>query len=135
MNSPIILLRATLFIVASTGLFSGVALFVPWETTVALLKRLSIGGVPSSFSAPIIEYWMLMMAACAVVVGWLYLVAGLRPHKYKVILPILGWGLLFIGVTAGYHGFRLGLPPWPFYADLAVCSVCGPVIIWSSRRK
>jgi len=79
-----------------------------------------IKDVPEECS-PIIEYWMLMMAA-------------LNLQKYRNILPILGWALVFIGITAGYHGFRLGLPAWPFYGDLVICGVCGPGIVWLSRR-
>jgi hypothetical protein len=134
MKPNIILLRAMLIVVALTGLFSGVAVFIPWKSTVAILKRLGIEGVPTAFSSPIIEYWLLMMAATCVVVGYLYLVAALNPQKYRNILPILGWGLILIGITAGYHGFRLGLPPWPFYADIGICAVCGPGILWFSRR-
>ena len=134
MKPNLTLLRAMLVVVAVNGLFSGVALFIPWESTVAMLKWLRIEGVPTAFTSPIIEYWILMMAATCVVVGYLYLVAALNPQKYKNLLPVLGWGLVFIGITAGYHGFRLGLSPWPFYVDIVICGVCGPGIIWLSRR-
>jgi hypothetical protein len=132
-NLNLTLLRAMLIVVALTGLFSGVAVFIPWKSTVAILERLGIEGVPTVFSSPIIEYWILMMAAACIVVGYLYLVAALNPQKYKSLLPILGWGLILIGVTTGYHGFRLGISPWPFYADLGICAVCGPGIVWLSR--
>jgi len=128
-----IALRAMLILVALTGLHCVVFLFMPWERTIAVVKWLKIEGVPDRYS-PITEYWMLMMAALCVVIGYLYLVAALNPQKYRNILPILGWALVFIGITAGYHGFRLGLPPWPFYGDLVICAVCGPGIVWLSTR-
>ncbi len=132
MKPDLILLRVMLIVVAVTGLPCGGVLFIPWESTVAIVKRLGIGGVPPAPS-PIIEYWMLMMAAVCVVVGYLYLVAALDPWRYKSVLPILGWGLILIGAAAAYHGFRLRLAPWPFYADLGVCALCGPGILWLSK--
>jgi len=127
------LLRTMLILVSLTGLHCVVFLFMPWEWTIAVVKRLEIKGVPEECS-PIIEYWMLMMAALCVVIGYFYLVAALNPQKYRNILPILGWALVFIGLTAGCHGIRLGLPSWPFYGDLVICAVCGPGIVWLSRR-
>jgi len=127
------LLKAMLILVALTGLHCVVFLFIPWEWTVAVVKWLKIPGVSDKCS-PVIEYWLMMMAAVCVVVGYLYLVAALNLQKYRNVLPILGWALVFIGITAGYHGFRLGLPAWPFYGDLVICGVCGPGIVWLSRR-
>lgn len=134
MKLDLLLLRIMLIVVALTGLVGVVDLFISWETTVGIMGRLGIAGVPAASPSPIIEYWLRMMAAVSVVVGYLYLVAALNPWKFKSLLPILGWGLILIGVTAGYHGFRLGLPPWPFYADLGICAICGPGIVWLSRR-
>lgn len=127
------ILRAMLILVSLTGLHCVVFLFIPWDWTLAVVKWLKIQGVSDKYS-PIIEYWMLMMAALCVVIGYLYLVAALNPQKYRNLLPILGWALVFIGITAGYHGFRLGLPPWPFYGDLVICAVCGPGIVWLAKR-
>jgi hypothetical protein len=133
MRFDLLFLRAMLILVALSGLHCVVFLFIPWERTLAVVKWLKIEGVPDRYS-PITEYWALMMAALCVVIGYLYLVAALKPQKYRNVLPILGWALVFIGVTAGYHGFRLGLPPWPFYGDLVICAVCGPGIVWLARR-
>lgn len=132
-HGNLVLLRLLLLVVAAAGLFSSVALFIPWATTVAILKQIGIGGVPAAFSSPIIEYWMFTSAAVSGVVGYLYLVAALKPEKFWPIVPILGWGLIFIGVAVGYHGFRLGLPLWPLGGDLGICAVCGPGIIWLSK--
>ncbi len=134
MKNTHLILRSMLFLVALTGILSGVALLLPWSTTVDWLKRLEIHGVPASLPAPIIEYWLMMMAAACAVIGYLYLVAALKLEKYRIILPFLGWSLLFIGVTAGYHGVRLGIPPWPFYADMLICAVCGSGIVWCAKK-
>jgi hypothetical protein len=133
MRFDLLLLRAMLIVVALSGLHCIVFLFIPWEWTIAVVKWLKIEGVPDRYS-PITEYWALMMAALCVVIGYLYLVTALNLQKYKNVLPILGWALVFIGITAGYHGFRLRLPPWPFYGDLVICAVCGPGIVWLARR-
>ncbi len=133
MKLNLMILRSMLVVVAVTGLFGSVDLFISWETTASIMERLGITGVPPASPSPIIEYWLRMMAAVGVVIGYLYLVAALNPRKYQSVLPILGWGLILIGITAGYHGFRLGLPSWPFCADLGICAVCGPGIVWLSR--
>ncbi len=103
------LLKAMLILVALSGLHCTVFLFIPWEWTIAVVKWLKIEGVPDRYS-PITEYWALMMAALCVVIGHLYLVAALNLQKYRNILPILGWALVFIGFAAGYHGFASGPP-------------------------
>jgi hypothetical protein len=122
-----------LVVVALSGLHCIVFLLIPWEWTIAVVKWLEIRGVPDRYS-PITEYWMLMMAALCVVIGYLYFVAALNPPKYRNLLPILGWALVFIGITAAYHGFRLGLPPWPFCADVGICAVCGPGIVCLAKK-
>lgn len=134
MKIDIAILRLMLILVAVMGLSCGGVPFIPWESTAAIIKHLAIQDVPAVLSSPIIEYWLMTMAAVCVVVGYLYLVAAVNPAKYKNVLPILGWGLVLIGITVGYHGFRLGLPPWPFYADLLTCGLCGPGIVWLLRK-
>jgi hypothetical protein len=126
-------LRLMLIVVAVTGLPCSSSLFMPWESTVASATRLGIEGVPQTPS-PINEYWLRMMLVLRVLVGVFYFVAALNPVKYKSIMPILGWGMVFVGVAAGYHGFRLGLPSWTFYSDIVICGVCGLGIIWLSKR-
>jgi len=96
------------------------------------VRWLKIEGVPAA-PPPIIEYWMLLMAAMCVVIGYFYLIAALNPWKHRALLPILGWSLVFMGAAAVYHGLRLGLPPWPYCADVAICAVCGPGILWFGR--
>jgi hypothetical protein len=134
MNKPVIILRAMLIAVALEGVFCSIALLQPWASMVAQLKWFGIEGVPAIIADPIIEYWLLQTAALSCIVGFCLFVMALSPQKYKPILPAIGWSLIFIGVTSAYHGFRLGLPPWPFYADMVTCGICGPGIVWLARR-
>jgi hypothetical protein len=127
------ILRLLLFVVAITGLPCSGSLFSSWETVAAVVKGAGIDGVPQSLS-PIVEYWLRMMAGLRVLVGIFYLVAAWNPVKYKGILPILGWGMVFMTVIAAYHGIRLSLPSWSLYSDIGVFGICGLGILWTSRR-
>ena len=123
-----------LLFVGLIGLLSAVAAFLPWETTVGLLRQLEIHGVPTHLANPIIEYWLMMMAALCGVIGWLYCLAGWQPVKYRTIVPLLGWWLVVIVPPVAFHGLRLHIPPWPLYADLVICVACGTGIVWYGRK-
>ena len=128
------LLRFLLIFNAFACLIFVVNIFIAWESTAALLKYIGIKEVPEKISHPILEYWLLGMVAFYVVVGYLLLVAGINPIKYKGIVSILGYGLTFIGLVIGWHGFRLQIPPYPFYVDFGIYIISGPLIIWLAKK-
>ncbi len=134
MNIRYKLLRFLLIFNAFACLIFVVNIFIPWESTAAFMEYIGIKEVPEKISDPIIEYWLLVMVAFYVVIGYLLLVAGINPIKYKGIVSILGYGLTFIGLTIGWHGFRLQIPPWPFYGDLGIYIISGPLIVWLARK-
>jgi len=129
----LVVLRTALILVALTGLFAGFVLCFPWTRATEIYKHFGIE-LPATFTAPYLEYLTYLGAALSVVVGALYFVAGMWPSRYRNIIPFLGWSLLFIGMVVSYHGFRLDLPPWPFYPDPIISFLCGAAILFLNRR-
>jgi len=82
------LLRFLLIFVGFVNLIAVVGIFTSWEYAAALLKCLGVKEVPEHLY-PIIEYWLAVTVTFSVVIGYLFLVAGINPTKYRVIIPIL----------------------------------------------
>ena len=135
MNTRYRLVRFLLIFVAFVNLIVLPGVFISWEFAAALLKRSTFGvkEIPEHLY-PIIEYWLVAACTYAAVMGYLCLVAGINPTKYRVIIPILGYGWIFMGLICGWHGFRLQIPPYPLYADLGLCLIPGPLIVWLAKR-
>ena len=129
-----VLLRSSLILVSVTGLFALFVLVMPWSDAVAVYERFGID-MPERIDSPYLEYLTYLGAAMSVVIGVLYLLAGIAPTKYAVIIPLLGWSLLFFGVVVLYHGLRLKLPPWPFYPDPVISFVFGTIILIAARKN
>ncbi len=128
------LLRTSLILVSLTGLFALFVLVMPWTNAVTVYRGFGIE-LPGKIDSAYLEYLTYLAAAMSVVIGVLYLLAGIRPKKFAVIIPFLGWSLLFFGVVTLYHGLRLNLPPWPFYPDPIISFVFGVVILATARRS
>ena len=128
-----ILLCASLILVSLTGLFALFVLVMPWSSAVGVYRKFGIE-LPEIIESAYLEYLTYMAAAISVVIGVLFLLAGIWPTKYAVIIPFLGWSLLFIGVVVLYHGLRLELPPWPFYPDPIISFVFGAIILVAARK-
>jgi hypothetical protein len=104
--------------------WSGV--FLPWNTAVTALSGLGAGPMPHD---PMLDYWLRMAAGAFGFVGGLYLLAALRPGAWAVVIPWLGWLMLGEGLVLLVHGWRLGLEPWPWFADVTACLAAGGVIV------
>ena len=123
-----LILRINLVFVSLTGIFAAFVLVCPWSQAVAIYRLIGID-LPTQIEHPYLEYLTYMAAALSVMVGCLYLMAGVWPDKYSNLITFLGWSLLFIGVVVLFHGIRLKLPPWPFYPDPIISFVCGTLIL------
>lgn len=123
------LLRLFLFIGAFGWGISALGIFLPWETVVPLLNGLGAGPIPTN---PMLNYWLRMTAGAYTGIGMLFLVAGLRPVKYKNLIRLLGILSVAEGITLLVHGLWLGLRPFPFYGDVSFCLLIGTGI-WICR--
>ena len=127
-------LRVVLFLVSLTGLFAIMFPFLPWKDFITICSWFGITDLPAEPSTPYTEYLFYTMFGASALFGYLYLIAAINPDKYSNIIPILGYALIFIGFIVLYHGIRLKLPPWPYFADPFICFVFGPSIVYLSKK-
>jgi len=109
---------------------SAFGIFLKWETAAAGLQ--GMGAKPINHD-PMLDYWLRMAAGAFALLGTGYLLSAIHPHKFAVLLPWFGWIMVVEGVVLLVHGVRLGLPPFPFYGDVAASFVGGGGIL-SLRR-
>lgn len=108
-----------------------VGIFMSWSSFIALLQGL---GGPSVAYDRMLDYWVRMTAGVYTLIGLVYLLLALRPAKYRAVIPWFGWVMVIEGAVLLVHGIRLALPPFPFFADVAVCFTGGAGILWFARR-
>jgi hypothetical protein len=127
------LLRLFLFVSGLTWAISIVGVFVSWGKANEFLQGL--GARPITYD-PMVEYWLRMAAGAFFLIGVLFFVLTIFPHRFVNMIPIMGWLMLTEGMFLAIHGFRLGLPPFPFYGDISACFVLGSGILYfaSSSR-
>ncbi len=125
------LLRLLLFVSAFAWAVSVVAVVLPWPTAAAALNGLGAGAIPND---PMLDYWLRMAAGAFTGVGIFFLVVGLWPRRFSNVIGLAAALMFLEGVVLLVHGFRLGLPPFPFYADTAFCLLVGAGI-WILRGE
>ena len=108
-----------------------VGIFMSWSSFITLLQGL---GGPGVAYDRMLDYWLRMTAGVYTLIGLLYLLLALRPAKYRAVIPWFGWVMVIEGGVLLLHGIRLALPPFPFYADVAVCFIGGGGILWFAPR-
>ena len=82
-------------------------------------------GAAGPVSDPQIQYWFRMAAGSWSAIGFLYLMAFLRPGKYRRMIPLLAVGTLLEGIVLLQSGAGLGLPLFPFIGDVGFCLIVG----------
>jgi len=120
------LLRVFLGFAALAWGVSFYGVFAPWNEAAEALRGLGAGDIPRD---PMLDYWLRMAAGAFGLVGCLYLVLCLRPQRHAAMIPWFGWLMVAEGIILLVHGLRLGLRPFPFYADTAACLVGGLGIV------
>ena len=120
------LLRGFLFFAAFVWGVSVFGVFMSWDAATLTLQ--GMGAKPIAYDR-MLDYWLRMASGAFALVGVGYLMLALNPRKYAVMLVAAGWLMLLEGVVLAVHGFRLGLPAFPFYGDISACFVCGSAIL------
>lgn len=121
-------------ILGFTGLVWGASVFgvfLSWSAAEAALQGL--GAQPIAHDR-MLDYWLRMGAGAFTLVGCWFLVLAIWPLKFRAAIPWFGLLMLLEGVILLVHGFRLGLPPLPFYADGGACLLLGGAILALSKR-
>lgn len=121
------LLRMFLGFAAVTWGVSIFGIFISWPTAASALQGL--GAQPIAYD-PMLDYWLRMAAGAFTLIGVWYVVLMIRPTQYWPCIPWFGLIMVVEGLILLFHGFRLHLPPFPFYSDTAACVLIGCGIIY-----
>lgn len=127
---PLRILRLFLGFAALAWGVSAVGVFLSWSAAAQALQGL--GAQPIAYDR-MLDYWLRMAAGAFALIGCWYLVLMIWPQKFYVAIPWFGGLMLIEGIILLVHGFRLSLPPFPFYGDTAACFVGGGAILYLSR--
>ena len=116
----------TLFLLAGV-IGWGVALLgvlLPWKVMTPMLQSM---GTSYDFSDAQMQYWLRMACGGWSIIGFMFLMALLKPHKYGNLVPLLAWCSIFEGIVLLGHGLLAGVSLFPFVGDVLFCLVvdCG----------
>jgi hypothetical protein len=95
---------------------------LPWKWILPMLQSM---GSAYDFSDHHARYWMRMACGAWSIIGFLFLMALLKPAKYGNMIPLLAIASIFEGVTLLFHGLLLHLPLFPFAGDVLFCLTIG----------
>jgi hypothetical protein len=109
---------------------SFVGVFASWSEAEQMLQGL--GAKPIEYDQ-MLEYWLRMAAGAFALIGCWYFALMIWPRKFYSAIPWFGVLMIVEGVILLVHGLRLGLAPFPFYADTAACLLGGGAILFLSR--
>src|SRR5688572_13048802 len=105
--------------------------FVSWEAAEEALRGL--GGREIVYDR-MLDYWLRMAAGAFTLVGCWYFVLMARMEKFWAAIPWFGGLMVVEGLVLLGHGLRLGLPVFPFWADVGACVIGGGGIFVRWRR-
>ncbi len=123
------LLRIFLGFAALAWGVSVFGVFSSWSAATQALEGL--GAHPIAYDR-MLDYWLRMAAGAFTLIGCWYLIMTLWPEKFRLTIPWFGGLMLVEGMILLFHGVRLSLPPFPFYADVAACLLGGGGILYFS---
>ena len=127
---PLRLLRLMLGFAAFVWGVSVFGVFLSWSDAVQALQGL--GAQPIAYDR-MLDYWLRMASGAFALIGGWYLVLMLWPRKFHATIPWFGGLMLAEGLILLVHGWRLSLPPLPFYGDVSACLLGGGLIVGLSR--
>jgi hypothetical protein len=125
------LLRLFLGLAAFGWGISIVGVFVSWPEAAKLLE--GFGAKPIAYD-PMLDYWLRMTSGAFALVGVWFLAMMIWPQKFSAAIPWFGALMIAEGIILLFHGLRLSLSPFPFYADVSGCFVEGFGILLLSRH-
>lgn len=125
------LLRLLLFFSAFGWAVSVIGVVLPWSTAITGLNGLGAGAIPHD---PMLDYWLRMTAGAFTGIGVFFLIIAINPRRFSNVIGLAGLLQFTEGIVLLVHGLRLGLPPFPFYADTGFCLLLGAGI-WLLRHE
>ena len=87
---------------------------------------------------PLLDYWLKMASGAFGCIGLLFFVVYRNKKKFKNLIPLLGYGSIFIGVILTISGINntLQADKHPtHYVDLLFCFGVGALIIYGNKKQ
>lgn len=112
------LLKLILIVAALGWGVSILGVLMPWPLAKTALNGLGAGPIPDD---PMLDYWLRMAGGGFTMIGAIFAAILLYPRKYAVLLPLMACLSIAEGIILLISGLRLGLPPFPFWADTGFC--------------
>ena len=124
-------LKIVLWVCAVSCLLGFAFGVLPWK---AILAWFGFFGIQPPASDPITTYMLRLCMATFGLIGIFFVILARNPMKYGEMLPLAGFGILFMGFFSLLGGIRYGFPVWTYIIDFIFCIVAG-VLVFILRKK
>jgi len=104
---------------------------LPWKAILAFFRFF---GIQPPITDPITTYMLRLCMATFGLIGIFFVILARNPMKYGEMLPLAGFGILFMGLFSLLGGIRYGFPVWCYIIDVIFCTVAG-VLVFILRKK
>ena len=105
---------------------------LPWKWMLPMLQSM---GAAYDFSDHQVQYWLRMACGGWSIIGFLFVMALLKPKKYGNLVSLLAIASIFEGFILLIHGLLLRLTLFPFAGDVLFCLVVGFGLLWTERKR
>ena len=124
-------LKIVLWVCAVSCLLGFVFGALPWK---AITAWFGFFGIQPPATDPITSYMLRLCMATFGLIGIFFVILARNPMKYGEMLPLAGFGILFMGIFSLLGGIRYGFPVWTYIIDFIFCIVAG-VLVFVLRKK
>jgi hypothetical protein len=126
-------LKGCLRVAGIVCLLAVLGLVLPFSKFQALARMVTDEPLPD---VPAFVYAMRVTSATYVAIGIFFLILARDPRRYAAMVPLAGWGAVFVGVTCGLSGLLMHMPAGWFLGDSLVCSLFGALVLvlWQRVR-
>lgn len=127
-------LRICLWVTGIACLTAVPGIFMPMSSWEPVIKFFGVESLPE---APIIEYTARLMCATYAATGIYFIILGLRPLKYGILVPYSGLACVLLGVFCWITGKETAMPPKWFLSDSLSALILGVLILlfWLRAKK
>ena len=126
----LMILRIFLFCAGFGWFISVLGVFMPWSFVAEQLQGLGAENLPSD---PMLNYWLRMTAGAFTFIGIFFFMLGIRPEKYRVVIPFAAGFLFFEGLVLLVACLVLRLSLLPSLFDSLFCLLMAVGIFLSHR--
>ncbi|MBN2019252.1 MAG: hypothetical protein JW749_03395 [Sedimentisphaerales bacterium] len=127
-------LKICLVVTGIACLAAAPGVFMPMSSWEPVIKFFGVELLPES---AVFEYAARVMCATYAGIGIYFIILGLRPMKYGILVPFSGLVSVALGVVCIIIGNQVGMPPKWFLSDGLGGMIFGVLILlfWLKARK